>query len=429
MSNALAIATVTVALAQIVRDAIRLIIPGADVYTERPDTKPLPQSSGVRLFLYQVSPNAALRNNDLPTRTANSQLMKRPTVALDLSYLIAFYGDELNLEPQRMLGATVRDLHAQPVLTRQMIKDAIDSKPFLKPSNLADAVEQVKFIPLSLSLDEQSKLWSEFFQAPYALSIVYQGSVVLIETQESPISPKPVLRRGKEDRGVQLLLGPFPIIDSIHIGATEDADKRPRASSYPSAQLGSLLTIAGHNLTGESVQVRFNHTRLPLTKTIPIPDNDRSGSELRMTILDDAPPQTGWAAGLYTVTVLVQSNGVERTSNQLALSFAAKVNAISPNPAARDENGDVTLTIACRPQIHTNQRTELLIADREVIAEDYSLDPANIKFIIKDAPLSGPELFLVRFRVDGVDSLPFTRQEPPLPPFLIFDDKQKVKIT
>ena len=143
MSNALAIATVTTALAQIVRTAVQSVLPGSDVLTERPDSAPLGQPRA-RLFLYQVSPNGSLRNNDLPTRAANGNVVKRPTTALDLHYLLAFYGNENDLEPQRMLGAAVRDLHAKPVLMRQMIEDAIASEAFLAESNLVDAVEQVK---------------------------------------------------------------------------------------------------------------------------------------------------------------------------------------------------------------------------------------------------------------------------------------------
>lgn len=125
MSNALAIATVTTALAQIVRSAAQSILPGADVITEPPDTAAVAQAC-IRLFLYQVAPNAALRNNDLPLRSAEGTLVKRPTVALDLHYVLAFYGNEHELEPQRMLGAVVRDLQAKAVLTREMIANAIE---------------------------------------------------------------------------------------------------------------------------------------------------------------------------------------------------------------------------------------------------------------------------------------------------------------
>jgi uncharacterized protein DUF4255 len=426
MSNALAIATVTTALAQIVRTAVQSVLPGADVITERPDSTPLGQPR-VRLFLYQVSPNGTLRNNDLPTRGANGSLKQRPTAALDLHYLLAFFGNENELEPQRMLGATVRDIHAKPVLMRQMIEDAIASEPFLTESNLADAVEQIKFTPLPLSLEELSKLWSVFFQAPYALSVAYQGTVVLIESVENAQAVMPVLSRGKDDRGVNTLLGPFPAIESIHIGAPEDAERRPRAPSYPSAQLGTMLTIAGRNLGGEAVSVRFDHARLAVTKTIVIPTSDRSGAELKVPLADDAAAQTEWAAGLYTVAVVVENGGAERTTNQLPLSFAPKLTNIAPpNPVARDLVGNATLTITCGPQVRPTQRAALLIADREVAAQTHPVDTGTLQFTVENAPVVIDAL--VRLRIDGIDSLPFTRQAVPPPPHLVFDDSQKVTI-
>jgi len=427
MSNALAIATVTTALAQIVRTAVQSVLPGSDVLTERPDSAPLGQPRA-RLFLYQVSPNGSLRNNDLPTRASNGNVVKRPTTALDLHYLLAFYGNENDLEPQRMLGAAVRDLHAKPVLMRQMIADAIASEAFLADSNLADAVEQVKFTPLGFSLEELSKLWSVFFQAPYALSIAYQGTVVLIESEENAQATLPVLRRGAADQGVNTVLGPFPSIESIHVGAPEDTGRHPRPPSYPSAQLGTVLTIAGGNLGGEVLSVRFDHARLAVTKTIMVPSSDRSGTELKVTLVDNAAAQTEWAAGLYTVAVVAENGGVERTTNQVALSFASKITGIAPpNPVVRDISGNVTLTVKCNPQVRPTQRAALLLADREVAAQAHPTDTDTLQFTVEHAPVVTDAI--VRLRIDGVDSLPFTRQAIPPPPRLVFDNNQKVTIS
>ncbi|MBX3639485.1 MAG: DUF4255 domain-containing protein [Nitrosomonas sp.] len=426
MSNALAIATVTAALAQIVRAAVQSILPGADVLTERPDGTS-PSGPRVRLFMYQISPNTALRNNDLPARTAGGNLMQRPTVALDLHYLLAFYGDERALEPQRMLGAAVRDIHAKPVLMRRMIEDAIASEPFLSDSDLADAVEQVKFTPLPLSLEELSKIWSVFFQAPYALSVVYQGTVVLIESEENVHTVLPVLRRGAEDQGVDMLLGPFPILDSIHIGALEDAARRPRMPSYPAAQLGTMLTLTGQNLTGEIVSARFEHARLGITKIIEVPPGDRSNTELRIILADDAAARTEWAAGLYTVTVTVQTGDTRRTTNQIPLSLAPKIAGIAPpNPVPRDASGNATLSITCSPQVRHSQRAVLLVAGQEVTAQDHPADTDTLQFTITDAPAVNDAL--LRLRIDGVDSLPFSRQAVPPPPRLVFDDNQRITI-
>ena len=303
MSNALAIATVTRTLAQIVRTAVQSVVPGSDVLTSRPDAAATAEPRA-RLFLYRISPNAALRNNDLPTRAANGTLTSRPTAALDLHYLLSFYGNETELEPQRMLGAAVRDLHAQPVLLRQMIQDAISAAPFLTNSNLTDAVEQIKFTPMALSLEELSKLWSVFFQAPYALSVAYMGTVILIESDENAPAALPVLRRGKEDRGVDTQLGPFPFLESIHVAVPEDAGRRPRLPSLPVAQLGTVLTLTGSNLGGDIVSVQFDHTRLPIVNTLVVPAAARTGTDLTCTLIDDVLAQTAWAPGLYTVSVL-----------------------------------------------------------------------------------------------------------------------------
>jgi uncharacterized protein DUF4255 len=444
MSNAKAIATVTTALAQIVRDAARSEVNGAEVVTGRPDQQGTP-SQRIHLFLYQVSSCAALRNSDLPARAPDGKLLQRPFVALDLHYMLSFYGDENALETQRMLGAVVRDLHAKPVLRRQMIKDAVASQAFLNGSNLADAFEQVKFTPLPMSLEEVSKLWSVFFQIPYALSVAYEATVVLIESEEAAQPALPVLRRGQDDRGVDTLLGPFPAIESIDIGAPEDAGRIPRAPSYPSARLGDMLIINGRNLGGEEVIVRFAHPRLPEAVEITIPQPDRTGTEARITIPDDTAAETEWVAGLYSVSILVRSGSTERSTNAFPLSFAPKIKSIAPNPAARNGDGNVTLTVTFAPQVQINQNDDLPDDEKVQFNQRVALflaggeypatrpDPADppltatgeLDFEIEKAPVVTESV--VRLRVDGVDSLPFKREGSP--PRLVFDDEQKVTIT
>lgn len=426
MSNALAIATVTTALAQIVRTAAQSVVAGADVLTERPPATP-GTDPRVRLFLYQVSPNPALRNDDLPLRSPDGTLVKRPTVALDLYFLLAFYGNEAELEAQRMLGAVVRDLHEKPVLTRQMIADAVASQTFLDSSDLGGAAEQVKLTPLGLPLEEMSKLWSVFFQTPYALSVAYRGTVVLIESAETGQPAPPVLRRGEEDRGVEALLGAFPALERIHVGVPEEADRSPPPPSYPSAQLGSLLTLTGRNLGGDSARVRFTHPRLAAPVEIPVPVEEHTATRLRVSIPDDAAADTAWAAGLYAVDVIVTSGADERASNRRALPLAPRIDGIAPpNPVVRDGTGAATLTIGCRPQVLPAQSGLLQIAAREVAAEAHPVAASSLTFVIEDAPAVTEAL--VRLRVDGVDSLPFVRQSLPAPPRLVFDDAQKVTI-
>ena len=166
MSNSLAIATVTATLAALVQKSVEQAVGGAEVVIGRPRDTNNNTQRWTHLYLYQVTPNSALRNADLPTRNSAGKVNKRPQVALDLHYLLAFYGDDKELESQRMLGAVARDLHASSVLLRPAIRDVVASWSVLAGSNLDEAVEQIKLTPLPLSLEELSKLWSVFLALP-----------------------------------------------------------------------------------------------------------------------------------------------------------------------------------------------------------------------------------------------------------------------
>lgn len=426
MSNHLAIAAVTATLGDIVHKAAETAI-GSSVSLQF--GRPTAPSSGslerkVHVYLYQVTPNPALRNNDVPTRTSDGRLTRRPQAAIDLHYLLSFYGDDTTLEPDRMVGAVTRDLHARPVLSAQAITDAISSRPELATSDLVAAPEQVKFVPAQLSLDETSRLWSIMVQTPHVLSLVYQGTVVLIDAEESPATILPVLTRGEDDRGVETRVGPFPRLEAWWAGAGATVDRAPRPASFPVAELGMRLLLEGSNLGGDAVAVHFAHPRLPV-QTLVVALADRDVRQLAVTLPDDAPAQAAWAAGVYLVTASLQRGPTEHLSNVVPIALGPRVTAIQPNPAARDVSGAVTVQVTCRPRVLPNQSAALLIADREVQAQALAVPGDTLTFQINQAPVLTGEL--VRLRVDGVDSLPF--KYDPASRRVVFDDQQRITIT
>lgn len=425
MSNSLAIATVTAALSAAVQKAAQQAVGGAEVVIGRPQNTPPPNAQRwVQLCLYQVMSNPSLRNNDLPTRDSAGKLTQRPQVALDLYYLLAFYGDENALEPQRMLGAVARDLHANAVLSRLAIQDAIASRAVLSGSNLDKAMEPVRITALPLNLDELSKIWSIFFETPFALSVAYRASVVLIETDDAVNPAPPVLQRGQDDRGVETLLGSFPRLDKIYISFLADKESPERLPSLPNAWLGLFLTFQGQHLSGDKVSLIFSHPSLGI-RTIVIPDTDRSDTDIQFELPNDISAQTDWAAGLYTVTAVIEQAGSSRVTNQLSLPLAIKVNQIMPaNPVVRIA-GNVTLTVQCSPKVLVNQAARLLLGDREVTANPHITATDTLVFDIPSASVLN--LQPVYIRVDGVDSLPFDRKDNP--PRFVFADNQKVTIT
>ncbi|MFF4801802.1 Pvc16 family protein [Streptomyces sp. NPDC001351] len=194
MSNALAIAHVTQALALLIENNVGPEFGEAvKVEPRKPPADPQLEQPTISVFLYQVTPNTSLRNNDLPTRAADGTLVKRPAAALDLQYLISAYGDERELVGQRLIGSVVRTLHEIPVLPKDVIEQA-GERPYLAGSDLAEAAQRVRFTPTVMDVDETSKLWGMLYQTPYTLSVVYQATLVLIDGRQSPVPGKPVER-------------------------------------------------------------------------------------------------------------------------------------------------------------------------------------------------------------------------------------------
>jgi len=269
MSNYLAIATVTAALQQVLQGPVINAVSGATVGFNRPNG--MSGGSGaalVNVYLYQVTPNAAYRNADLPTRRSDGTLAQKPQAALDLHYLFTFHGDDKQLEPQRMLGAVAGTLHAQPLLSTKNIQAAAVQYGFLAGSGLESQVERVKFTPTAFSLEEFSKLWSAFFQVEYSLSAAYQASIVLIESDDTPQEAPPVRARN-------VYVMPFrqPMITQVisQAGATQPI--------LPT----STLVVQGSQLLGDVTLVRIGSlvvtpsTVTDTTIVLPIPAGVSAG--------------------------------------------------------------------------------------------------------------------------------------------------------
>ncbi|MCX4969413.1 DUF4255 domain-containing protein [Streptomyces sp. NBC_00654] len=249
MSNALAVATVTQALALLIESNLG---PEMDiavkVETRKPPSEP-PGEPTITVFLYQVTPNAAMRNNDLPTRASDGTLRNRAAAPLDLHYVISAYGEEAELVGQRLLGCVIRTLHEIPVLPKELIELAAE-RPYLSGSDLAASIQKVRFTPTVMDVDETSKLWGMLHQTPYTLSVAYQASLVVIEGREKPVPAKPV-----EERTVRVL--PFgapgapvpPAAETPDAGdtaaGTDAGTASPPAQSAPAAARTAARSPAG----------------------------------------------------------------------------------------------------------------------------------------------------------------------------------------
>ncbi len=411
MSNFLAIATATSTLRQILQDAASQDVSGAQVKTVQPNApaSDLPKL-GINVYLYQVTPNAAWRNADVPTRRANGQLVQRPRVAVDLHYLLSFYGDDAQLEPQRLLGSAISALHHQPILSREKIKqvisDAIATDPqhFLGRSDLDQEVELVKFTPLPLTLEELSKLWSVFFQTPYALSVAYVGTVVLIERESTPQPSLPV-----RDRNVYGITVRQPYIERVESAAGWD---QPITST-------STVRIIGQRLQSDGMQVRVGGLEI-----VPPPDRV---TDTEITL----PLPAELHAGVRIIQVVqpvlmgtppVPHTGVESNVAPFVLrpTITASVSGISSSVVSGVTVHAATLTVTFVPPVAVGQRVIVLLNEFQTMPtpdaraytfeapswDDITLPPgvdetATLDFSVR---MVIPGEYLVRVQVDGAES-------------------------
>jgi hypothetical protein len=405
MSNVLAIATVTETLRRSLGEALKTDLTGASGDAEAKAVRPgtpgnvLP-SLGVNVFLYQVLPNAALRGIDLPARRENGSAARRPQTALNLHYLLSCYGEETNLEPQRVLASITRTLHAKPLITRAMIARTIkkciaeNANHYLKNSDLADEVEIVRLTPLSLNLEELSKLWSVFFQTPYVLSVAYLASVVLIDGDDVPQPALPV-------SGRNLYGTPFrqPVIDQI----------MPEEGSDSPLLVDSTLVIRGQRLSGTASKVRLNDLEA----------TPQSVSETRITLDLSTLPANSLRAGVLAVQVVQpMAMGTPPAPHQGVESNVAtavlRPDIVQPVTAAnvkKDENDlySADITVKVKPEIGTAQRVALLLNElttTEPKAYTFASEPRSAdsdSVIIKVSGVKAAD-YLVRIRVDGAES-------------------------
>ena len=421
MSNHLAIATVSATLAHLLRAPVQTDVDGAFVWTDRPPSDGDPAGPEVRIFLYAVQPNAAWRNADLPTRRPNGELVQRPQAALDLHYLISFYGDERALVPQRMLGTVTRELHARPLLDRATILQMIEAEVLADPdfvlatADLAEQPERVRFTPLALTLEEMTQLWSASTDSAYRLSVAYQASVVLITPADAPRTALPVQER-------RIVATPMlsPTIERV-IAA---------AGALEPVTMGTPLLIEGHQLRGEITAVWFAAERVD-----PPPSATRD-REIRV-----APP-AALPAGMVGVRVehrhLLGDPPTERpvgSSNIVPLILRPRIRQVAgldqvsaPAPVADGALRSGTIDVTVDPAVGKRQRVVLHLRQRNPAAGAL---PTAYSFIDESRDLPGaPEAtsdlsvpftgvlagsYLVRVEVDGADS-PLDRDPNPLSP-------------
>lgn len=407
MSNHLAIATVTAVLQRTLQASVQRHVESVRISTVAPHRigQGTPET-GINLYLYQVSRNNALKNSDaLAQRSRNKRSPWRQS-ALELHYILSFYGNEAELEPQRLMGSVVRTFNDRTLLGAQLIQDTLSDSTFnyLDQSDLAQHVQELQIVPEDLSLEDLSKVWSVFFQTPYALSMGYKVMAVVIDGEDP--AERALQVRELPVQGI----APFPNRPQVNRILAEEGPYHPILPT-------SCLHIQGQHLQGLQTQVRLGGQ--------DVDPQDLSDQSLRLS--------------LATVPVLragVQSlQVVHHSAPRRPLDAAAPILRVSSNPVPftlcpvlksvqvsnlRDYDGDTyaaQLTLSVTPVVGANQGVLLSLyewstqhpATYLIEVPQRDRDSAHLTVAVQGIQ---PGHYLVRLIVDGAES-PLAIDEDP----------------
>lgn len=153
------------------------------------------ESPSLTLFMHHAGPNGAWRNMHEPVVNSAGQRIGRYPLVLDLQYLLAAHGADL--EREALLGIAMSALHRNAIIPRPMITQMLGRIAAPNPpeklldrlpsAQLADPDHQPETITVSqlpVDIDTSTKLWSAF-QSPIRPCALYQVTTVFLEIEEA----------------------------------------------------------------------------------------------------------------------------------------------------------------------------------------------------------------------------------------------------
>ena len=262
----------------------------------------------------------------------------------------------------------------------------------LRESNLHQQIEQINITPLSLSLEETFSIW-QGLNAPYRPCICYQVSVILIDSQEALNIPLPVLsQHNKQGRIAQL--GFLPTLTTIEL-----------TNRQPSAQSGDIITLRGNNLDKPGIKIRLTHTQFKQSLELD-PLEDIKSDRIQIKIPNQEEETVNqWRIGLYLVSIIcTERENQNQQSNELPLTLAPQIIALTPQEI---REGPLKIRIDCTPALHSKQKAFIIWGDQVFATRKRSdSQQPTITKITCQIPFVTEGEYVVRLRVDGIDSIP-----------------------
>lgn len=356
-----------------------------------PDGAHEPSAPQLNLFLYQLSRNGALANQEVPGRGANGAAYGHPPLSLNLHFLLTAYGtltpgDESQQTDDSvahsLLGSAMRVLHDVAILD-EALEDA-DGDQILDLS-LQGEYERIKLSLEPLTLEDAAKVWTALNQ-PFRLSVAYEVSVVQVESRRRQAHPQPVG-------------APFPAGPRVAVGAAgRPVIEAVRAAQRPGpyAKAGGTLVIEGHDLAGDPTLAWVDGRDAPGAVTGARPDR------VTLVVPDEPALQPGIRSLRLGHGALLgdpPSPHVGAKSNTAAFVLIPAIDAVE-----LEAGGDPVLRVRGDRLLAPGVECVTLVGTRAVPAEDYEpgSNARELRLPLPDGAVGGDP---VRVRVNGAESL------------------------
>ncbi len=234
----------------------------------------------VNLYLFQIYENGGLKNQEILGH-GHPSAYGRPPLSLNLRYLITTNSatedqPDADINAQAILGDAMRVLHH--------FGNRIDSLAITNPAAgvvgdpILDAVlreefERTKIVLHPASLDDLTKVWSALSEENFRRSVVYEVTVVQIETVEPRPAPQPV-----ETRRIYAVVRRRPVIRQAFV------------TPGPGEPIGELRTRVGDNVTIVAENTLAARLYVRFGRLEPIRVSPPGDGRIRLPVPDDQYP-------------------------------------------------------------------------------------------------------------------------------------------
>lgn len=362
----------------------------SDVTTLSPAAPDLPDGPWVNLFLYRVTENAELKNQDLPGATGPLAL-GHPPLSLDLHYIVTAQGRDADdtRAAQRVLGDAMLVLHDHPVVAKD--------DPLLDPG-LQNEVELLKITLDPLGTEALSNLWTAT-TAALRLGATYKVTVAQLESTRPRSFPRPVLEPPAAGPRVDAVPIDRPQVAGVGVVRPPATEESPVAY----VRIGDVLVIRGSSF--------YPGTRVLLgdvDATANILPTSTAGV-LRVTVPDDP----GLTPGVQRLQLVrdVEAGDPRRDMPLMRSNVAAFVVIPAITGLAPATGGSGTaVTIQGTRLVSETGPSIVVVGDRP-----FGPEPGGTETSL-DVIIGGlaPDTYPVRVRVNGAESIdPITFEVTP----------------